>query len=170
MVGFIWFWLLFSGAAFPSRASAPVSEKHPFYVSMTEIHHRPQEKKLEVSVRIFTDDLEKALAKQCSCPVDLFSEAKKNSNQTLLQTYIGRKIRLWVNGKEVRLTFLGFEREEESIWSFLEVALPGNLEKLDVENQLLYEIQQRQTNLVRLVRPGSDQTRQLQHPETAVTF
>jgi hypothetical protein len=170
MVVMIWFWMLVAGLGNPSMRETLKKEKHPFYVSMTEIHHRPQEKKLEVAVRIFTDDLEKALAKQCACSVDLLSENRKKINQPLLETYIGRKIRFMVNGKEVSLKFLGFDREEESIWSFLEVSLPGTLDRLEVENKLLYEIQQRQTNLIRLVRPGSDQTRQLQQPETMVRF
>lgn len=31
---------------------------HPFYVSVIDLHHNAKEKMVEVSIRIFTDDLE----------------------------------------------------------------------------------------------------------------
>ena len=39
---------------------------HPFYIAMTDINFNKQDKALEVSVRIFTDDFESALRKHHS--------------------------------------------------------------------------------------------------------
>ena len=36
---------------------------HPFFVSMTDINYNDNNKSLEISVRIFTDDLENTLRK-----------------------------------------------------------------------------------------------------------
>ena len=143
---------------------------HPYYVSMTEIEFNPKEKKLEISVRIFTDDLEKALARSCGCKTDLLSPEKKEAMKPVLDSYLKKKLGISVNGKPVSYSFLGFEKEEESIWSFLEVSLDKIPDQLMVTNQLLYEIQKQQSNLVRYRKPGSDKTLQLTNPEREVRF
>lgn len=143
---------------------------HPYYVSMTEIEFNPKEKKLEISVRIFTDDLEKALARSCGCKTDLLSPAKKEAMKPVLDAYLKNKLGIAVNGKAVSYTFLGFEKEEESTWSFLEVSVDKTPDQLTVTNLLLYEIQKQQSNLVRYRKPGSDKTQQLTNPEREVRF
>ena len=143
---------------------------HPYFVSMTELTYNPKEKKIEASVRIFTDDLEKALAKDCMCKVDLVDPAQKDQNSKILSQYLSRKIKLTLDGKSSSLSFIGFEKEEESTWSYLqteEVNLPS---KVLVENQLLYETQPKQSNLVRLKLGKLDKTTQLNYPETRVEF
>ena len=143
---------------------------HPYYVSMTEIEFNPKEKKLEISVRIFTDDLEKALARSCGCKTDLLSPEKKESMKPVLDAYLKKKLGINIDGKPVTYSFLGFEKEEESTWSFLEVTLDKTPDQMTVTNQLLYEIQKQQSNLVRYRKPGSDKTLQLTNPEREVRF
>ena len=143
---------------------------HPFFVSMTEIVYRPKEKQLEVSVRIFTDDLEKALAKECGCKVDLSDPVKHAQMEPILNQYLTKVLKIKVNGTPIKPIWLGFEKEEESIWSYLEVKSIGGVQTLDVENRILHQTQPKQTNLVRFQKEGKDQTRQLMFPESQISF
>ena len=43
--------------------TASISILHPFYVSVIEIDHNAKDATAEISVRVFTDDLEKTLQK-----------------------------------------------------------------------------------------------------------
>ena len=86
--------------------------RHPFYVSMTEIEWKPSEKKLELAIRMFTDDLEKALAKDCNCKTDLSVNDKEAAMNQILKDYIQKNCRIFSGRQKAALHFIGREREE----------------------------------------------------------
>ena len=143
---------------------------HPFFVSMTELRHRPAEKKLEISVRVFTDDLEKDLAKECQCKTDLLDPGKHPQMEVILKKYLDKVLKIKANGQTLKPTWVGFEQEEESTWSYLEVENMPGIQSLVVENEILFFTQPKQVNLVRFKTDNKDQTRQLRYPQNTVTF
>jgi hypothetical protein len=143
--------------------------RHPFFVSMTEIEWKPAEKKFEIAVRIFTDDLEKALAADCRCKTDLASNANEAVMNKLLADYIVRHLRISKGKESAKLIFLGREKEDESTWSYFEASCDYS-GAMEVENKLLYSTQEKQVNLIRFRKPGSDNTIQLKNPESRAFF
>ena len=103
---------------------------HPFYISMTDIVYKPGAKTLQFSVRLFTDDFEKTLRKSCKSKVDLSDKDSKATMNPLVQQYILQHLKINVNGRDVILTFNGYQKEEESTWSFFEVAGISHLSQL----------------------------------------
>jgi hypothetical protein len=144
---------------------------HPYYVSMTEIHHRATEGKLEIAVRIFTDDFEQAVRGDCQCKVDLSAAPNANTGK-LLHAYIQKHLHVKIAGgtTDQALTYLGYEKEEESTWVYLESSSPKNLTGLQVRNDLLYERHKAQINMVRAVFSGKDKTQQVRFPESLLEF
>src|ERR1700761_18371 len=84
---------------------------HPLYISVTEISHNPKDKILEISCKIFTNDLETVLEKMARTHIDLSVEKEKASNDKLIAAYIGQHLRLKVDGRDVVLHFVGSEKE-----------------------------------------------------------
>lgn len=157
------------GLAFLLFSSANL-RRHPFFVSMTEIDWKPAEKKLEIAIRIFTDDLEKGLAAHCRCRTDLGNPSKMEEMDKVLQKYLSENLMLSDGKQSFKLRFIGREMSEESTWSYLEADAAGFSGKLSVKNSLLHVVQPKQTNLIRFRKPGYDQTIQLQYPETLHQF
>ena len=93
---------------------------HPFYVSVTEIRHNAAQKELEVSCRIFADDLENALKAQYKTSFDIMHPADRKAVDGLITDYLSKHLRITVNGKPVALRYLGYQIEEEAAWCFLE--------------------------------------------------
>ncbi len=143
---------------------------HPFFVSMTEIEWKPKEKKLEIAVRIFTDDFEKALAAACKCKTDLSQPQKKAEMDRLVEAYLNEHLHFSADRKMLRPVFLGREAEEESTWAFLEADASGFRGRLRVDNTILHAVQENQVNLIRYRRPGSDETIQLRYPDNRHEF
>lgn len=143
---------------------------HPFYVSMTEVQHRPKERKLEISVRIFTDDLEKDLSRHCQCKTDLLNPAMHDRMEPVLKNYLADVLKIKVEGKPVSPGWIGFEKEDESIWSYLEVENVTQPRSLEIENRILFATQTKQVNLVRFKTAAQDVTRQLSYPNSSVSF
>src|SRR3954452_20500068 len=91
---------------------------HPFYISMTDINYNDKSKSVEVSVRIFTDDFEKTLRKNCNCKVDLLAAKDKKSMEKLVSNYVLKHLQIRVDGQLRNLEFAGYQQEEESVWSY----------------------------------------------------
>lgn len=138
---------------------------HPFYVSVTEVHHNAGDQALEVSIRIFTDDLENTLRMYApGSKVDLINPPQDGTMDTLIKKYIGNKLRMKVNGSPRPLRYIGFERVDESVWAYFEVPQVPVLSSLAVHNPLLYEYKKEQINMVHVVNGKQRQSRKLDNP------
>jgi len=174
MVNIISGWLLVSIISlFPCfHQTETVGNKslHPFYVSMIEIDHNAKEKTVEVSIRIFTDDLENTLKKYGNTKVDILHPANKAEVDKLLNDYIQHKLQLKLDGKAVTLHYLGYEQQLESIWTYLEVKDVPTLKKVSVNCSLLYDYQEKQTNIFHVKANGTEKSYKLDNPETEFSY
>ena len=80
---------------------------HPFYVSVIEIQHNESAATAEISVRIFTEDLEETLRKQSNTPIDLVYPKNKTLMDKQVSAYIRQKLHLTINGKPCELQYIG---------------------------------------------------------------
>jgi hypothetical protein len=141
---------------------------HPFYISVAEIHTNSTNQSFNVSLRMFTDDLQTALYKLYQYKTDL--EKQDVQSETYLHKYIQERFQITVNGQPVTLRFVGYEQEEEATWCHLEVVTyPGN-GKVQITNRLLYDFISEQTNLVHFYRDGVRSSTKLQNPEKVAVF
>lgn len=144
---------------------------HPFYVSVTDISHNPANRALEISIRIFTDDFEKAL--QSKFPqekIDLMNPRDKAGTDTLISRYIKEKVKISVGGKTYGMAYIGFERLEESLWCYFEINEVASPSHIHISNRLLYETHKEQTNMHHVKVGGKEKSRKLDNPETEVDF
>ncbi|HEU4472678.1 MAG TPA: DUF6702 family protein, partial [Flavisolibacter sp.] len=70
--------MLLLASAFPVGAgSGQAYSFHPFYISVTEVNHNRADKTLEISCKIFADDLEETLEKSYKTQLDISAEKDK---------------------------------------------------------------------------------------------
>src|SRR5258708_10368203 len=112
---------LFSGANASQDASLETRALHPLYITVTEINHNAKDKILEISCKIFTNDLEVVLEKGAKTKVDLSNSKEKATTDKLIDEYIERHLRLKVDGKAAGRTFLGSEKQEGGNLASLQV-------------------------------------------------
>jgi hypothetical protein len=143
---------------------------HPFFVSVVEINHNATEKTLEISVRIFTDDFENTLNTRFpGNKVDLYHPTK-GATDSLMSRYIREKLNLKVNGKQMNMTYIGFERVEESIWCYMEIDNVPVVNQLHVSNKLLYEYKKEQINMQHVTVGKERKSYKLDNPDSEVDF
>ncbi len=143
---------------------------HPFFVSVTEIRQNEKTKNLEVSSRIFFDDLEKTLEKKYKVKVNILKPEDPKKVNELIAHYLQDCLQLKVNGKLVKLKFLGFEIEEEAAWCYLEAAQTTPLKRLDIKDAILFEEHPLQQNMVHVTVGNKRQSTKLDNPESRYTF
>jgi hypothetical protein len=148
----------------------PVSS-HPFYFSLSSIKIDASQKKIEISCKLFTDDLESALIKLNKYKGDLATSSKDNEVNTVLYNYLSERFKIWINGKQVLLKFVGFEVENEITWCYLEADVnlkPVN--KMNLMNSLLYDFLPDQTNLVQFDCQKINTTERINNPDKEINF
>jgi hypothetical protein len=75
-----------------------------------------------------------------------------------------------LDGKPVVLEFVGFERENEAVWSYLQVSNTTAPKKMDILNDLLYESFDQQINLVHVSVGNNRKSSKLNYPDTQISF
>jgi hypothetical protein len=166
-----WFFvLLLAGNAFIPRGQMADSLTHPFYVSVTEINHNATDKNLEISCKIFTDDFETALSKSSGVKIDLFNPKDKPAVEKQITAYLKKHLVLKLDNKSVVLEFVGFERENEAVWSYLQVSNILAPKKIDISNDLLYDTFDQQINLMHVSVGNNRKSTKLNYPDSNTSF
>ena len=131
---------------------------HPFHVSVTEIVHKSKSKTLQVSVRLFLDDLELALRHQSGNEMlDIVKTDSALLNQYIEQ-YVSSKLTLKTK-RPLKMNYLGFEYDRDVLWCYLEVSKVRTFDEIHISNSLLTEVYRSQENLVHVRK--NDETKSL---------
>lgn len=143
---------------------------HPFHVSVVELNHNATDKTLEISCKIFTDDFEKVLVQNYKAKVDLINPPDKAAMDTLVKKYISSHMSLSVDGKPVKFSYIGFERESEAVYSYVQVDHVSSVNKIDITNKLMYDLFTDQINLMHVTVGGKRKSTKLDYPKMQAAF
>jgi hypothetical protein len=143
---------------------------HPFYVTVTEINYNEKEKLIEISCKMFSDDLEKELTKYSHHDIDLSKPANKTQNEKTISDYVQKHLQIAIDGNQVGLQFVGTENESDATWSYFQVNNIAGLKKIEINNSLMYESFQSETNLIHVMVKGKRKSAKLDEPETKASF
>ncbi len=121
---------------------------HPFFITLTELRFSPSSKKMELAQKIFWDDLEVALSKEAGVTVDFLKPKDKAKLESQVKAYLLKHTQVWVNGKMVQLTYVGYEVEEDAAWFYLESTATTTPKTVEVQNTLLLRDFEGQQNIV----------------------
>jgi hypothetical protein len=143
---------------------------HPYHVSVTEIKHNAKENLVEISCKVFSEDIEEAVKKINSVSIDI--SAKKDSARvfTLLDNYFKTHLTITLDGTKATPKFLGFEKLEDAIWCYFESADIKSIKKVCIENTILYEYIPEQTNMMHLVTSEGRKSTKLNNPDVRACF
>lgn len=143
---------------------------HPFYMSVTEVRYNAPRKSLEISCRIFTDDLENVLKKESKQPLDIIHPQNRTATDSLVAQYLRRHLFLSADGKPVSIKYLGYEISEDATWCYLECTPLAPFRKLDIRNDILYAEHATQSHMIHAVADGKRQSTKLDNPASTATF
>ena len=147
-----------------------VGKPHPFYLSVTDIKYNDKNKSLEIACKIFTNDLEDALKRTTKKNVDLINPQDKKETGKILFDYINKRLSINLNGKLKTLNYIGFEKEEDVIWTYMEIEKCDKPKQLNISNGLLYDFLKEQINLVSFEISGNKQSSKVSNPDKEINF
>jgi len=162
-------WLLIPGLAF-TLISAGVKRVHPFHVSVVEINHNATDKTLEITCKIFTDDFEKVLAQNYKTKVDLTNPPDKKVMDSLVKKYVFSHLSIEVDGKNTGFTYIGFEKDNEAVLSYIQTDNIVTLKKVEITNILMHDMFTDQVNIMHVIENGNRKSTKLEYPNKVATI
>jgi len=115
---------------------------HKFYVSVNEIKYNNDSGKLEISSRLFIDDMETAI------PNLKIAGDNDSLANTLIGPYLMENMAIKINNKNTTLNYLGYEIEQDVIWCFVESDKTKKPNTVDLSFEMLIREFEDQTNIV----------------------
>lgn len=146
------------------------SEIHPFYVSVTEFNHNPKDKIVEVSCKMFADDLERTLKTQYKTNIDILHPREVTQVEKYISDYLQKHLQVKINGKLAAFQFIGYESEQEAVWGYLQINNVSTLKKLEITNNILYEVYTTQASIMHASAGGVHKSTRLIFPDTQASF
>ena len=129
------------------NASAASKTNHEYYVSVTRMEYNASAKSWEISLKIFTDDLEKALETYTNKKVTI---RNNDANDPLIGSYLSNRFQIKsTTNKVLPYTYVGKEIEADATWIYLELTeAPNELTGAILRNSVLIETYDSQVNMV----------------------
>ncbi len=124
---------------------------HPIHVSVTEIEYSEKNKSLQITSRIFIDDLETAIrTKTKQESLDLLNLPTSQSLDQLVRNYLADHLRIKVDGKPAKINYIAHELDDAAIICYLEIENIKKLKTLEVTDDVIHEVHADQYNLVHI--------------------
>lgn len=120
---------------------------HKFYVSLCQIRFVQEESSVQVTLKIFTDDFEKALSEFSERDVRI-GDAPDTTLNGLMKVYLQQHLKVEADGHTLPLSFLGSEVEQDVTWCYLEGNDTAKPQQVKVYSDLLTEVYPDQVNIV----------------------
>ena len=93
---------------------------HPFYISLTDMVYKADERRLEIAQKIFWDDLEVALSRKYKTSVDFLNASDRPMLDERVREYLLDQNKIHVNGELILIEYLGHEIEDDAAWFYFE--------------------------------------------------
>lgn len=121
---------------------------HDFHASVTQMQYNPKERAFEISIRVFTDDLEKALSEMAGAKVSLGPDGK---NDPLIEKYIRTHFAHISPAKQPKpFQYVGHEAEADANWLYLEMPYAEPFQGGLLKQNVLMELFDDQVNMVNI--------------------
>lgn len=134
-------------ALLPQRAAAAAA--HTFHTSLMSLEYNHQEQLLEISLQVYTHDLETILTRRAAGKEVRLD--KTPDAATLIFAYLKDSITLKNGAGETKsLSWVGMEAQADRVWLYFEAKMPEGLIGAQLRNRLFFELLEDQLNLVHL--------------------
>ena len=138
---------------------------HPYHVGSVEINYNAKTKTFEISAKFFLDDLENSLNAKYNKTLHFGEDKSKAGLDQALENYFAEYFKLKSNNKFLKINYLGFEEDKESVNVYLESEATETPKKVETAVSLLYSFFDDQMNIVHIIVNGERKSSKLNYPD-----
>jgi hypothetical protein len=138
--------------------SVSAFEVHKFYMAIFQVNYAPEKKMLQITSRIFVDDLNLALEKKYGKKTFLGAEKESSDDNLLLKKYFADNLVIKVNGQSKPIAFLSKELEGDVLICYCRVTDIAKLHSAEITNTVLTHCNSEQQNILHFTVFGEKKT------------
>jgi uncharacterized protein involved in tellurium resistance len=147
-----------------------ISALHPFHVSVCDVEINSEAKAVQISQRIFLDDLELTLNNTFGTRLIIDDESTKVARDSLIELYLKDRLIVLIDGKKKTARYLGSEFEQDGIWCYIEIEGVKKVKQVEVTSTILYEEFDDQANIIHFKSGDYEKSVKLDEKNPQVTF
>lgn len=121
---------------------------HKFYVSIYQINFNQKEKRLEITSRIFIDDMNAVLKLKYNKITQLASKEETAEDVALMKKYIAENFTLKINGIAKPINYLSNEVESNVLICYFNIKEISKIKSLEIVNTALIDLNSQQQNII----------------------
>lgn len=125
-----------------------MSFAHKFYVGIFQVNYASDKKMLQITTRIFVDDLNNALGKKYRRKFYLGEKSASAAEVSDMNKYVQEHFRISVNGKTLPLEYRSFEMENNVLIGYYRITSVESVKSLHVTNKILFDYVTEQQNII----------------------
>jgi len=122
---------------------------HKYYISVTQVNYIKEKESVQITSRIFIDDLENVLKSNFDKNIVLAEKDEAKLIDTYIYKYLQAKIKLNINKEKVIFNFIGKEYDGDIVRCYLEVEGVKSIKSFSITNRLLLDLQSDQQNIIK---------------------
>jgi hypothetical protein len=153
-----------------NRQPAVPEAVHPIHIATVEIEHNATEKTLEITCKTFWDDFENILSKINKTRVDLTSDKATDENGKKIFSYINSHLSISIDGKLMPLSFVGYEKEDVVVYSYLQADNVTTVKNVSIVNTLMHDMFDDQVEIIHMIVNGNRKSTKLDYPAKSAEF
>jgi hypothetical protein len=127
---------------------------HKFYMAIYQINFAPEKKMLQITSRIFLDDLNKGIEKKYNKKTFLGTDKESVEDVNSLKKYLAENFAIKVNGQTKAMNFLSKEIDEDVLVCYLNVKEISKINTIEIHNSVLIDWQSEQQNIIHVMVLG----------------
>ena len=143
---------------------------HPFHVSVCDVDFNEEAKSIQLSQRIFLDDLEQTLNEKYRVNLVIDDELSKVYRDSLIKVYLFESLQVSVDGKEKKGIYIGNEIEDDAMWCYIEFKGVKKFKSLKIKSSVLIETFEDQANIIHFTYGEYEKSIKLDKIKTTGTF
>jgi len=123
---------------------------HKYYISLIKVEYKTEKQSVQITMRIFIDDLQDTLNKTYTKNFELGVPDEDKDINTLIINYIKDNFTVKINSQNISYQFLGKEYEKDVIFLYLEIKNVESIQNIEIQNSMLMRIFPEQKNIIKL--------------------
>ncbi|MBT6417848.1 MAG: hypothetical protein HOK07_05055 [Candidatus Marinimicrobia bacterium] len=136
----------------------PFVWSHPFHVSITTFQLNRKSHTIEITMKLFTEDLENVIESKRLPPIKLGSKREYIKTDSLIFDYLSEHLIVSLDNKQVTFQWVGKEIENDITWCYLEIKNMDDFWTANILNTIFIPNFTDQLNISHFQKDGQIQT------------
>jgi hypothetical protein len=121
---------------------------HKFYVGIYQVNFVPEKKMLQITSRVFVDDVNDVLKQKHKREFRIGETAETAEDVTLMKQYFAENMTVKIDGKQQQLQFMSKEIENNVLICYFRCTGIARIKMFEIKNKILIDLVTEQQNII----------------------